>query len=96
MEAAVETQAPMIVEAVSTLGFPIACVIGLCWFIYKIYQDSVKREAALMTEIKETRAVNAKALETIAHYAEELGVIRTDISDIKSDITVIMAKQEGI
>ena len=94
MEEATTVFAP-IIELVSTLGFPVACVIGLCWFIYHIYQDSVKREAALMVEIKETREVNAKALETIAQYAQELGVIRTDISDIKSDITVIMAKQEG-
>lgn len=84
-----------IIEFISTVGFPVACVIGLGWFIFHIYKDSIKRENALMEEIKQTRAVNNKAIETIAQYAEELGAIKTDISDIKSDITIIMAKQEG-
>lgn len=82
-------------ELFSTVGFPVALVIVLCWFIYHIYKDSVKREDTLMNEVKETREVNAKAIETIAHYVEELGVIRSDISEIKSDITIIMAKQEA-
>jgi hypothetical protein len=73
----------------------VACVICLGWFVWHLYKDSVKRESLLMDEIKETRDVNSKAIETIAHYAEELGIIRADISDIKSDITVIMAKQEA-
>ena len=40
------------------------------------------------------REVNAKAIETIAHYAEKLDSIQSDINEIKTDITVIMAKQE--
>lgn len=78
-----------IIEVISTLGFPIACVLALGIFVFKIYQQSVTRETKLLTEIEENRKVNAKAIETIALYAERLTHIETDITDIKGDITVI-------
>lgn len=77
----------MILEIVSTLGLPIALVIVMGWFIYKLYKDSVKREEKLTQEITETRQVNAKAIETIALYAERLTVIETDVKEIK-DIVI--------
>lgn len=90
MEAAIT----IIVELISTVGLPIALVIAMGIFIYKIYNQSVKREDTLLTEIKTTREVNAKAVETIAHYAEKLEVIQTDINEIKTDITILTAKTE--
>lgn len=78
---------------ISTVGFPIACVIALCFFIYKIYKRSEEREDKLMGEIAKTREVNARAVEIIANHAGRLEAIQTDITDIKSDIAVIMAKQ---
>ena len=80
-----------IVNIISTLGFPIACCVALGVFVYHIYKDSVTREALLMSEIKETREINAKAVETIAHYTEDLGIMRADISEIK---TVLMIKED--
>lgn len=97
----------LLADLIPSLGFPIVCVVGLGWFIYKIYNDTTKqnaenmekiqarcqaREDKLYEEIKENREVNAKAIETIAHYAEKLDIIQQDISDIKTDITVIMSK----
>lgn len=98
----------IIAELVPSLGFPIVCVIGLGWFIYKIYGDTTKqnaenmekvqarcaaREEKLFEEIKLNREVNAKAIETISHYAERLDTIQQDISEIKTDVAVIMAKE---
>lgn len=80
------------VELISTVGFPIALVIVMGIFIYKIYTQSVKREELLMEEIKVNRETNAKAIETIAHYSEKLEVIQADINEIKTDITVLAAK----
>lgn len=92
---------------ITTLGFPIVCVLGLGWFIYKIYNDTQEqnkenmkavqdrcqeREDKLYEEIKANREVNAKAIETIAHYAEKLDVIQCDIHDIKTDITIMKTK----
>lgn len=97
----------LIMELVTGVGFPIACVIGLGWFVYKIYTDTTKenqenmekvqarckeREEKLFEEIKLNREVNAKAIETISHYAEKLDTIQQDIGDIKTDIAVIKGR----
>ena len=78
-----------ITELIGTLGFPIACVLALGFFIWKIYQQSVKREEKLMSEIAENRSVNAKAIETIALYAERLTHIEGNIEEIKADVSTI-------
>ena len=77
----------MIVELISGVGLPIALVIFMGLFIYKLYKDSIKREETLTTEITKTREINAKAIETIAIYAERLSVIETDVKEIK-DIVI--------
>jgi chromosome segregation ATPase len=84
--------ANIFVELISTLGFPIALVIAMGIFIYKIYNQSVKREEALMEEIRVNRETNSKAIETIAQYSERLETIQSDIRDIKTDITILTAK----
>lgn len=74
-------------ELISTVGFPIALVIAMGFFIWTIYKQSVAREEKLMTEIAENRLVNEKAIETLAVYAERLGVIENDVREIKTIIT---------
>lgn len=81
-----------LMEAIPALGFPIVCVIAMGIFIYKIYKASEKREEDLKIEIKETRKINAQAIATISKYAESLDAIKTDINDIKTDLTVITSK----
>ena len=81
-----------ITELISTLGFPIACVLALGFFVWKIYNQSVLREAKLMTEIEENRKVNEKAIQTIALYAERLTHIEDNITEIKGDVIVIKEK----
>ena len=98
----------LLIEIFSNFGFPIACVIALGWFAFymvkrtnqaaetnmaKVQERCKEREDILYQEIKENRKINAKAIETIAHYAEKLDDIQDDIKEIKTDITVIMAKQ---
>ena len=82
----------VIVELITTLGFPIVCVIALAIFIWKIYNQSVTREEKLMTEITENRLVNEKAIETISLFAERFSHIETDVESIKNDIVVIKEK----
>lgn len=96
------------VEIISTVGFPIACVIAMAAFIFYIYKQTTKenaenmakvqarckeREDKLYEELKLSREVNSKAISTIAHYAEKLDVIQKDISDIKTDITIMMSHE---
>ena len=82
----------VILELIGTVGFPIACVIALGFFVFKLWQQSADRERALMEELKESRDINAKAISTIALYAEKLEVIQQDVNAIKGDITVIAEK----
>ena len=85
-----------IIELISTVGFPIAIVIVLGFFIFKIYNDTTKdskeREAKLYTEIAENRKINEKAIETIALYADKLDTIQEDVAEIKKDIIILTNK----
>lgn len=81
-----------ILELISNLGFPIACVVFLGFFVWTIYKQSVTREDRLMNEIAENRAVNEKAIDTIAKYAERLSHIEDSITEIKTDVIVIKDK----
>jgi chromosome segregation ATPase len=80
------------VELIPTLGFPIACVIALGVFVWKIYNQSVIREEKLMAEIVQNRVVNEKAIETIAQFAERFTHIEGDVELIKQDINAIKEK----
>lgn len=80
----------MVTELISTLGFPIALVIGMSYFIWQLWKQSVVREEKLMTELTECRVVNTQAISTIASYADKLDTIQKDVTEIKSDMSVIM------
>lgn len=79
-----------IVDLISTLGFPIALVIAMGWFIWKIYKKSEDREDALRTQIVESQKVNAEAIHTITLYAERLTVIEEDIKEVKHDLNTLI------
>ena len=81
--------ATLITELIASLGFPIFMVLALGIFVYKLWQQSVKREEKLMNEITENRLVNAKAIETIAQFGERFTHIEGDVAEIKSDIVLI-------
>ena len=80
----------MVTELISTLGFPIALVIGMSYFIWQLWKQSVVREEKLMSELTECRVVNSQAISTIAQYADKLDSIQKDVTEIKSDMNVIM------
>lgn len=95
-----------VIDAISNVGIPIvlAVVFGyLTWHLGKKINDTaeenmrtlqarcLEREDKLYEEIKECHAINDKAIETIAHYAEKLDAIQVDVKEIKSDITFILA-----
>ncbi len=82
----------VITSLITNLGFPIAICIALGYFVYKLWQQSVKREETLMAEITENRLVNEKAIETIAQYAERLTHIEGSIEHIQNDVVLIKEK----
>lgn len=73
----------IILELIGTVGFPIAMVIALGLFVYKLWQQSVEREKLLMTEITENRLVNQQFAEIIGAHTAELGQIKQDVREIK-------------
>ena len=79
----------LILEMIATVGFPIVAVIALCWFIWRIYKASEKREGELRQELKENREINSKFADIISKYSVEISEIKTDIKDIKDDIIII-------
>ena len=98
-----------ITSLITSVGFPIVCCLGMGWFIFKFYKDYTaeskanmeavqarckEREEKLYEEIKENREVNAQAIATIALYADRLESIQNDVSEIKSDINVLMHEKK--
>lgn len=77
-------------ELITSVGLPIALVIAMGWFIYKIYKKSEQREDALRSQIIESQKVNAEAIHTITLYAERLTVIEEDIKDVKHDVSTLL------
>lgn len=80
------------VELISTLGFPIACVVAMGWFIFKIYNQSISREDELRSEIKENQKINGKFAEIINRHSQELGEIKSDVKEIKEDLIILTEK----
>lgn len=84
----------VITELITSLGFPIALVVSMGYFIFRLWKRSVEREERLLTEITENRLVNEKAIETIAQFAERFTHIETDVAEIKNDIVLIKDKMQ--
>lgn len=97
----------MVIEAITTLGFPIACVVAMGLFIFHIYKQTTaqnienmekvqarckEREEKLYQEIALNREINGKAIETIALYADRLNHMEGDISTMKTDLAIIKEK----
>ena len=100
-------EAAAIIELIPTLGFPIVACIAMGWFIYlifkkttadnaanmeKVQQRCAEREEKLYQQIEKNQEINGQAIATITLYAERLDVIQKDVSDIKTDIAVMMNK----
>lgn len=78
---------------IANVGFPIACVLALGWFVYRFYVDytnsSNERETKLMVFIKEEQAQLQQLVSTNAEFVEVLNSYKTDIETIKHDVNDI-------
>lgn len=84
---------------ISTLGFPIVCVLFLGWFIWKIWtkqQDqNEKREDKLYSVVADAQATNEKLVKTNAEFVEVLHSYKSDLDDIKNDVSEIKENMKG-
>ena len=90
-----------ILQAITTVGFPIVCALVMGWFIYKIYvnttdqnranmeqvqQRCAEREEKLYQQINKAQEINGQAIATITLYAERLETIQADVKEIKEKL----------
>lgn len=85
--------------AISTLGFPIVCVLFLGWFIWKIWmsqQDQNKeREDKLYEYLGKAQVVNEQLTKTNSEFVEVLHSYKSDLDTIKNDVTEIKQNMKG-
>ena len=96
----------MVVETISTLGFPIALTLACVWFFYKIY--TWQREDAKERELKDRETIerfsgiiakNSEALvkngEALQQVAEKLNDVDEKINNLQHDVQEIKIKQQN-
>lgn len=79
-----------VADVISSVGFPIACVIALGYFIYLAWQkmsaQNEKREDKLYEIIATAQVNNDKLAEANKEFVSVLETYKTDIKEIKNDI----------
>ena len=79
-----------ITTIISTVGFPIFCVVCLGYFVWKAFnmvmQNNKEREAKLYATIAEIRGQLKEASTTNASFIKILEAMSKDIEDIKDKI----------
>mgnify|MGYP007057696341 CR=1 FL=1 len=82
-----------IINIISTVGFPITCVIALGWFIRNVYDTMVttttNREEKLYKVIADAQAHNEVLTETNAEFAAVLRAYKADLEIIRNDVSEI-------
>ena len=75
---------------INTVGFPIACVIALAFFIYKAWYDmskkSTEREEKLYTMLTSAQNSIDAAIETNGKFLAQLEVMQDNLNDISNDV----------
>lgn len=79
-----------ITQIISTVGFPIFCVVCLGYFVWKAFnmvmQNNKEREGKLYDTIAEIRGQLKEASATNASFVKILENMSKDIEDIKDKI----------
>lgn len=82
-----------ITQLITTLGFPIVCVIAMGYAMWKIYERSEQqnetREEKLYTVIANAQEQNVELSNTNAKFVGILETYKTDLEEIKHDVVDI-------
>lgn len=80
-----------ITTAFTSLGFPVACVAVLGWFIYKYIQriqnDNANREVKLMDMLEHCQSKLAEITTVLDRLCDEVNDMRQDIKE-SQDINI--------
>ena len=76
----------VILELVSGVGFPIALVIVLLWFIFKLQNESVSREEKLYGVIGSFGEKLSEIANALAKVVDNLAALTDRVKDIEEKI----------
>ena len=78
---------------ITTLGFPIVCVLAMGWFISKTWNQSQEqnkqREDKLYEVVSKAQAQNERLSITNSEFVSVLTDYKTDLETIKNDVKEI-------
>ena len=85
-----------ITQLITSLGFPIVCVIAMAYAMWKVYTRSEdrneQREDKLYKVISDAQAQNKELSDTNAKFVTILENYESDLDGIKTDVTDIKTK----
>ena len=87
-----------VTQLITSLGFPIVCVIAMAYAMWKVYirseDQNEQREDKLYEVIAKAQAqnqelsdTNSKFVSILENYESDLDTIKNDVNDIKSKMT---------
>lgn len=76
----------VIAELVSTVGFPIAIVAVLLWFVFKLQQESVAREETLRAD---ARSREEKLYTVIGTFEQKLNDVALTLVKVTDALTAL-------
>lgn len=86
----------MIQTAISTLGFPIVCVIAMGWFIWKLWnktqEQNEARESKLYDVLGKAQEQNDRLSQTNSEFVAVLNCYKSDLETIKDDVKDIKSQ----
>lgn len=76
---------------ITTLGFPIVCVIAMGWFISKLWNQSQEQNKQREDKLYEvvSKAQNERLSITNSEFVKVLNDYKTDLETIKNDVKEI-------
>ena len=78
------------IDVISSVGFPIACVLALGVFIYKAWDtittQNSAREEKLYTMLANAQSAINTAIDTNGKFLNQLEVMQKNLNDISSDV----------
>lgn len=85
-----------ITQLITSLGFPIVCVIAMAYAMWKVYTRSEdrneQREDKLYKVISDAQVQNKELSDTNAKFVTILESYESDLDGIKTDVTDIKTK----
>ena len=79
-----------VTELISTLGFPVVCVMGLGWFLYQVFQKTTAQNEANMQAVQERCAAREERLyQQIDKFSESLNSFNTTLVRIDTRLEAV-------